>query len=114
MLARRRIVRIDELRQEGHEEQHHLGVEQVDADAGEIALPQRRLLAGSRDAEAAAVEDRLLGEPEQIDRAGDLEREEGRGAATISTEMPTAASVVWTMSRSSRPARWRCRARSRG
>ena len=49
------IAAIDELRQEGHEEQHDLGVEQVDAHAGQKALPQRRrLLRRRRNLEAAA------------------------------------------------------------
>ena len=72
-------MRIDELRQERHEEQHHLGVEQVNAEPRGKALPKGGSLLGRLgDPQAAAMHDRLPGQPQQIDGAGNLEGEEQR------------------------------------
>ena len=70
-----RVVLVDKLRQERHEEQHDLWIEQIDADAGQEALAESRLLPGAiRYSDAATLGDGLPGEPDQVDSTGDLER----------------------------------------
>src|SRR5690606_24903851 len=68
----------DELRQEGDEEKRHLGIGEVDAETGPVALGEAGSVAARlRHQQAAAVADRLNGEPEQVKRSGDLQDPEG-------------------------------------
>ena len=74
------LAGIDELRQEGHEEDRQLGIEEIDQDGGDDHL-QRRAPAGRRfDLERAVLLQRHPGEVEQIGDAGILEDLEGDGA----------------------------------
>jgi hypothetical protein len=68
--------RLDELRQEGEEEQRHLGVDGVGDEAAHQVGPQRRRIAAAAglggEIRARAAQ-RLPAEPDQVGRAGHLE-----------------------------------------
>jgi len=74
-----RARRIDELRQEGEEEGRRLGIERLDEDAvakGAPVADARRV----RRQDGACLAHRLHPEPDQIERAGELQQREGLGA----------------------------------
>ena len=69
-----RVARADELRQEGHEEEHNLRISEVDEKPAREGAPEAsaRLRVGL-DLERRSVTDGPPGKPKQIERAGDLD-----------------------------------------
>jgi len=71
-----RIAGMDELRQEGHEEDDDLGIEQVDPESREEILAARvGRSVDTLDRQAGALADRLDRQPDEIERADDLHRQ---------------------------------------